>query len=92
MKKAQGLPITTIIIVLLALIVLVVVIAMFVQKTSKTGEGLKEIQEATCDKAGGTPKPYGTECTVIYGSFKDTGVSKICCKKGSFKDEQKSPV
>ena len=92
MKKAQGLPITAIIIVLLALIVLVVVIAMFVQKTSKAGKELKEVEEATCAKAGGVPKPYGFECTIIYGSFKDTGVSKICCKKGTFENEQKSPV
>lgn len=92
MKKAQGLPITAIILVLIALIVLVVVIAMFVQKTKTGGEGLKEIQEATCEKAGGVPKPYGFECTIIYGSFKDTGINQICCKKGTFEDEQKSPV
>ncbi|HDD70525.1 MAG TPA: hypothetical protein ENF94_00020 [Candidatus Woesearchaeota archaeon] len=85
MKKGQGLPVSTIILILLGLIILVILIAMVVQKTKSAGKGLKEVEESTCAKAGGVPMPFGTECDIIYGSFKDTGVNKICCKEGSVK-------
>jgi len=89
MRKGQGLPITAIILILLALIVLVIVVAMVVQKTQKAGEGIKEVEESSCEAAGGTPESIGTECDVIYGSFKDTGIDKVCCKKGTIKEDEK---
>ena len=86
MRKGQGLPITAIILILLGIIVLVIIIAMVTQKTKSAGEGLKEIEEGSCEKAGGEPQPFGTECSIIYGNFKGLGIDKICCKKGTVKD------
>lgn len=83
MKKAQGLPISTIIIAVLALIVLVIVIAIVTQKTQSASKGISEVQEGSCEAAGGTPKLVG-ECDInkiIYGRFENLGINKVCCRK-----------
>ncbi len=88
MKKAQGLPITTIIIVILAVIVLVVVIAMLAAKTQTAGKQLKEIEEQTCKSDPShrvlpidldCDAMFG-DCQVIYGYFKDVGPNQACYK------------
>ena len=89
MKKGQGLPVNAIILILLGIIVLVIVIAVITQKTKQAGEGIKEVEEADCQKAGGEPKPIGTPgCEVIYGRFKGLGVDMVCCRVKDDKAEQ----
>lgn len=79
-RKAQGLPITTIIIIALGLIVLIIVGAMLYQRTAIFGKGLRNISEQQCSPPN-VRAPLGTDCEIIYGSFKDLGPNEICCKK-----------
>ena len=81
-RLGQGLPITTIIIAALALIVLVIMGFMVYQRTGKFGEGTREISEQEC-KRPNTIEPLGTNCEVIYSSFKNVDPDKICCREGT---------
>ena len=80
--KAQGLPITTIIIAALAIIVLIVLAVMVSQRTTLFGKGLRNVSEQKCRPVG-DPMPFGTPCDVIYGSFVDLEEDEICCRKES---------
>jgi hypothetical protein len=85
MKRAQGLPLNTIIIAALGLLVLVIVIVLFQTQITKTGKGLRNVTEATCD-APNTVEPVGTDCDVVYGSFANVRTGQqICCKAGTKK-------
>ena len=81
MKRAQGLPLNTIIIAALGLIVLVIIIMVVQTQVTKTTKGIRNASEAKCAPTNEV-KPIGTDCEVIYGSFSDvqTGL-QICCKK-----------
>lgn len=78
--KGQGLQINTIILIALGLIVLIILIVMVQQRTALFGTGLKEAGEATCAPDNDI-KPLGTDCDVIYGSFKDVKAGQICCRR-----------
>ncbi len=83
-RKAQGLPITTIIIAALGIIVLVIVAAMLYQRTTVFGKGLRNVSEQVCSPPN-VKAPIGTDCETIYGSFKDLAPDELCCKAGSVK-------
>jgi len=79
-RKAQGLPINTIILLILGVLVLFVVSAIVYVQVTKTGKEIKGVQEANCS-APNTVEPIGTDCDVIYGSFKNVPIGqKVCCK------------
>lgn len=81
MRKAQGLPISTMILILLGLIVLVIVIAMVVQKVKSAGKGIREIEETECKPPLGNARPIGYPgCDIIYGSFKGLDTNMVCCR------------
>lgn len=83
MRKAQGLSINAIILIALGLIILVIFGVMLTQRTSLFGKGLKNISEQFCspnEKAA-----IGTDCEVIYGTFKDLTSDQICCKTGTIR-------
>ena len=80
MKRAQGLPLNTIIIALLGLIVLIILVVMVQTQISKTGKGLKNVSEAACSLPN-TVKPIGTDCEIIYGSFANVKTGQeVCCR------------
>ncbi|MBW2970041.1 hypothetical protein KY319_02865 [Candidatus Woesearchaeota archaeon] len=82
-KRAQGLPITTIIIAVIGLIVLVILVVLVQQQVTKTGKGLRNVSESNCP---GEVAPIGTDCDIIYGSYSDAPAGqKICCKTGTIK-------
>ncbi len=78
--KGQGLQINTIIIIALGLIVLIILIVMVQQRTNLFGAGLRNVSEGTCAPENEI-KPIGTDCDVLYGSFKDVGAGQICCRR-----------
>ncbi len=80
-RRAQGLPITTIIIAAIGIIVLVILIVIVQQRTTMFGTGLKE----TTGNCPGEKGTIGDDCDVIYGSFKDIQAGEICCKQGTLK-------
>ncbi len=77
--RAQGLPISTIIIAAIGLIVLVIMSVMVAQKVGVFGKGTREVSEQQCS-APNQVKPLGTDCELILGSFKNLGPNDICCK------------
>jgi hypothetical protein len=84
-KRAQGLPLNTIIIAALGLIVLVIIIVLVQTQIQKSGKGVREIQEAKCDSPN-TVESLGTDCEVIYGSFANVKTGQqVCCKAGTIK-------
>ncbi len=82
MTKAQGLPISTIIIAIIGLIVLVILIVVVQQQISKTGKGLREVEETKCEPENQI-EPVGADCEVIYAKFQDVRPGQICCRKGT---------
>jgi len=79
-RKAQGLPINTIILLILGVLVLLIISAIVYVQINKTGKEIKGVQETNCS-APNTVEPIGTDCDVIYGSFKNVPFGqKICCK------------
>ena len=78
--RAQELSVTTIIIAALAIIVLIVISVLLMQNTTLFGKGLRNVSEQKCEPMG-YKAPMGTNCDVIYGSFKDLGPNEICCAK-----------
>jgi hypothetical protein len=78
--KGQGLQINTIIIIALGLIVLIILIVMVQQRTNLFSTGLRNVSEGMC-APDNEIKPIGTDCDVIYGSFKDVGAGQICCRR-----------
>lgn len=83
-RKAQGLPLNTIIIAALGIIVLFILAIMVQTQLAKRGKELKVITEATC--APNEVQPLGTECQIIYGSFKDVPSGSICCRAGTVEE------
>lgn len=81
LKKAQGLQINTIIIIALGLIVLIILIVMVQQRTNLFSTGLRNVSEGGMCAPENEIKPIGTDCDVIYGSFKDVGAGQICCRR-----------
>lgn len=76
--RAQGLPISTIIIATLGILVLVVLGYIFSRETSDFGKDLGKAGKNECPQ-GYELKPVGTPCKeVIYGNFGNT--DQICCK------------
>lgn len=84
MKRAQGLPLNTIILAALGLIVLVIIAVLVQNQITKSNKGIKQIEENVC-APDNEAKPFGTDCDVIYASFKDLKVGEICCRKGTAK-------
>ncbi len=82
MKRAQGLPLNTIIIAALGLIVLVILAVLVQQQITKSSRGLKNVTENTCTPQN-EAKSVGTDCEVIYASFVDLKPGEICCRKGT---------
>lgn len=84
MKKAQGLPITVIIIAALALIVLFVLIGIFAARTQKFGKGVGEATEAQVCK----DICLATACEEpLVGNFVDINnerlkFNEVCCAPG----------
>jgi hypothetical protein len=81
MKRAQGLPINTIIIAALALVVLFILIGIVGFRTQKFG---KEVSTATgpqnCTAAGGEIKTIA-QCDVpLLGNF-NVPAGQVCCEK-----------
>jgi hypothetical protein len=83
-RIGQGLPLNTIILIALGLIVLVIIIFLVQQQVTKGGRGLANVTENTC-APDNEAKPLGTDCDVIYATFKDLKVGEICCRKGTAK-------
>jgi hypothetical protein len=81
MKKAQGLPINTIILAVLALIVLVIIVVMvgsklriFGNQTSEASKG--EVCDNICSLAACSEPKIGT---FVDREGNSLGVSKVCC-------------
>lgn len=79
MSRAQGLPISTIIIAAIGLIVLVILSVMVAQKAGTFGKGSREVTEQECASPNRV-EPLGTDCTLVLGSFKNVDANHICCK------------
>jgi len=82
MKKAQGLPLNTIIIAALVLIVLVVLTLIFTGRINMFGKGLDYcegdcVQTATCTD-GTTLGYYKQPCKDVHGYNAE---DKYCCKQ-----------
>ena len=77
MIRAQGLPISTIIIAAMGLIVLIILSFMVVQKVGVFGKGASEVSEQECP---GHKEQLGADCELIPGRFKGFGPNNICCK------------
>ena len=84
MKRAQGLPLNTIIIAALGLIVLVIIIMVVQTQITKTSKGIRNVSETKCEPPNKV-QPIGTDCDIIYASFKDIRPGSICCRKGTAK-------
>ena len=80
--RAQGLPITTIVIAALAIIVLIVLAVMVVQRTTLFGRQMRNVSEQKCTSVG-VPMPLGDPCDVIYGTFTDLRSDQVCCTRAS---------
>ncbi len=81
-RLAQGLPITTVILAVLGIIVLIIIGVMVSQRSSWFGKTSREVAEQTCSPPNDI-EPIGTDCEVIYSSFKDVKPGSICCKNGT---------
>lgn len=84
MKQGQGLPLNTIILAALGLIVLVIIAFLVQNQITKSSKGIKGIEENMCEPDNEV-KPIGTDCDIIYASFKDLKTGFICCRKGTVK-------
>lgn len=84
MKKAQGLPLNTIILAALGLIVLVIIAVLVQQQIAKGSKGIANVTENTCAPEN-EAKSAGTDCDVIYASFKDLKPGEVCCRRGTIK-------
>jgi len=84
MKQGQGLPLNTIILAALGLIVLVIIAFLVQNQITKSSKGIKQIAENTCEPDNEI-KPIGTDCDIIYASFKDLKPGFICCRKDTVK-------
>ena len=84
MKKAQGLPITVIIIAILGLVVLFVLLGIFGFRAQKFGKEVSSVsEEKTCADSGGELKPI-MNCNVpLLGKFSDVTAGIVCCEKTS---------
>ncbi len=83
MKKAQGLPITVIIIAILALVVLFVLIGIFGFRAQKFGKEVGEVSAGTVCDASNICDVYECE-EVLVGNFVDKNgnklpFNKVCC-------------
>ena len=74
MRKAQGMPINTIIIAVIALIVLVVIILIFTGKISVFNQGADKCV-GTCEPSPNCPGETG----IIGYPMKSCGEGKFCC-------------
>jgi hypothetical protein len=83
-RRAQGLPLNTIILAALGLIVLVIIAFLVQNQITKSSKGIKQIEENMCEPDNEI-KPIGTDCDIIYASFKDLKTGFICCRKGTVK-------
>lgn len=84
MKRAQGLPLNTIILAALGLIVLVIIAVLVQNQIAKSSKGIKGVEENTC-APDNEAKPVGTDCDIIFASFKDLKPGEICCRKATAK-------
>jgi hypothetical protein len=79
-RRAQGLPLNTIIIAVLGLLVLVIIFMLVQSQVTKTGKGLKNVTESKCDTPN-TVVPIGECDNPIYGSFSNVKLGQeVCCK------------
>lgn len=81
MSRAQGLPISTIIIAAIGLIVLVILSVMVAQKAGTFGKGTREQTDVKCEGEIGTPVPLAECQNPVYGTFTNVQFDKICCKQ-----------
>ena len=84
-KKAQGLPMNTIVIAAIVLVVLVVLIMIF---TGSIGKWRQDIEEKPCTEVGG--ECQDPPCDIAAGSMPTRGKcdpGKVCCIKTT-KDEK----
>ena len=84
-KKAQGLPMNTIVIAAIVLVVLVVLIMIF---TGSIGKWRQDIEEKPCTEVGG--ECQDPPCDIAAGSMPTRGKcdpGKVCCIKTT-KDEE----
>lgn len=80
LRRAQGLPLNTIIIAVLGILVLVIIFMLVQTQVSKTGKGLKNVTESACAPPNSV-KTIGDCDDVIYGSFSNVQVGQqVCCK------------
>ena len=81
MRKAQGLPINTIIIAALALVVLIILIGIVATRSQKFNKGVSETTGA--QSCPGVIESV-SECeNPIVGNFKDVTANKVCCEKSA---------
>lgn len=95
-KKAQSLPLNTIVIALLVIVVLLVIIVFFTTSVGKSGKALNKNSATSCSLSNAAIKTLGytdvklvegTKCTDGYseisfvGTVNDSGTMKICCGK-----------
>ncbi len=69
-KKAQSLPLNTIVIAILVIIVLLVIIVFFVNQSGKTGDTVNSL--AGCDTSNPVLMGYSTVKTETFGAIKNT--------------------
>lgn len=81
-RVGQGLPMSTIILAVLGILVLLIVGVMLSQKSSWFGKSSKNITEQQCGPRN-VVQPIGTDCEVIFGSFKDVRSGELCCRSGT---------
>ncbi|MBI4146511.1 hypothetical protein HY489_04190 [Candidatus Woesearchaeota archaeon] len=79
--KAQGLPVTMIIIVAIGLIVLVIMGYIVSQKTTQFGKGTKEVAGQECKVPVGTPMLIEDCQDPVYGAFSNVRADQVCCKR-----------
>jgi hypothetical protein len=79
-KKAQGLPLNTIIIAILGVLVLIIVAGILYVQITKSGKEIKKVTGAECTLPN-TVAIIGDCDDVIYGSFSNVKVGQeVCCK------------
>ncbi|MEM3154646.1 MAG: hypothetical protein QW165_03730 [Candidatus Woesearchaeota archaeon] len=54
------------------------------QQVTKSQKGITNVTENTC-APDNVLKPIGTDCDIIYATFKDLKPGEICCRKGTVK-------
>jgi hypothetical protein len=82
-RKAQSLPLNTIVIAILVIIVLVVIITFFVSNTAKTGEQLNQNSVSGCDMSNPALKALGyTDVKSETVSVNKGDTPKYTCDNG----------